>query len=72
MGDWIDRNAGTRVALAGVMSESEDQALIRDDRVLNRAYEVFGDIPEVKRVDVGESVPQEAKAGLAGMVSRSD
>jgi hypothetical protein len=45
---------------------------IWDDRVLNRAYEVFGGIPEVQLVDVGESVPQEVKEGLVGMVSRSD
>jgi hypothetical protein len=45
---------------------------IWDDRVLNRAYEVFGGIPEVELVDVGESVPQEVKEGLLGMVSRSD
>jgi hypothetical protein len=45
---------------------------IWDDRVLNRAYEVFGGIPEVELVDVGDSVPQKAKEGLVGMVSRSD
>jgi uncharacterized protein (DUF362 family) len=45
---------------------------IWDDRVLNRAYEVFGGIPEVKLVDVGESVPQDVKEGLTSMVSRSD
>jgi hypothetical protein len=45
---------------------------IWDDRVLNRAFEVFGGIPEVKLVDVGESVPQDVKQGLTSMVSRSD
>jgi hypothetical protein len=45
---------------------------IWDDRVLNRAYEVFGGIPQVKLVDVGDSVPQEVEEGLVGMVSRSD
>jgi uncharacterized protein (DUF362 family) len=45
---------------------------IWDDRVLNRAYEVFGGIPEVELVDVGDSVPQEVEEGLAGMVSRPD
>jgi uncharacterized protein (DUF362 family) len=49
-----------------------DISSIWDDRVLNRAYEVFGGIPEVKLVDVGESVPQEVKKELAGMVSRPD
>jgi hypothetical protein len=45
---------------------------IWDDRVLNRAFAVFGGIPEVKLVNVGESVPQDVKKGLLGMVSRSD
>jgi len=45
---------------------------IWDDRVLNRAYEVFGGIPEVKLIDVGASVPQDVKEGLTSMVSRSD
>ena len=45
---------------------------IWDDRVLNRAYEVFGGIPEVKLVDVRASVPQDVKEGLLGMVSRPD
>ena len=43
---------------------------IWDDRVLNRSYEVFGGIPEVKLVDVGETVPQEIRKELAAMVSR--
>jgi hypothetical protein len=45
---------------------------IWDDRVLHRAFEVFGGLPEVRLVDVGESVPQEVKEGLTSMVSRSD
>lgn len=43
---------------------------IWDDRVLNRAYQIFGGIPEVKLVDVGESVPQDLIEALAGMVAR--
>jgi uncharacterized protein (DUF362 family) len=45
---------------------------IWDDRVLNRAYEVFGGIPEIKLVDVGDSVPQETLEGLVGMVAKSN
>jgi len=45
---------------------------IWDDRVLNRAYEVFGGVPVVDLIDVGESVPEDVKEGLLGMVSRSD
>jgi hypothetical protein len=65
--------------LGGLREAAHAEGLLRndidsiwDDRVLNRAYEVFGGIPEVKLVDVGESVPQEVKEGLLGMVSRSD
>jgi hypothetical protein len=49
-----------------------DIGSIWDDRVLNRAYEVFGGIPKVELVDVGQSVPQEVKEELVGMVSRPD
>jgi hypothetical protein len=49
-----------------------DIGSIWDDRVLNRAYEVFGGIPDVELADVGNSVPQDVKEGLLGMVSRAD
>jgi uncharacterized protein (DUF362 family) len=42
---------------------------IWDDRVLNRAYQVFGGIPNVNLVDVGVSVPQKTKDELFEMVS---
>jgi hypothetical protein len=65
--------------LGGIREVRHAERLVRDDinsiwddRVLNRAYEVFGDIPEVKLVEVGESVPQALKQGLVGMLSRSD
>jgi uncharacterized protein (DUF362 family) len=45
---------------------------IWDDRVLNRSYDVFGGIPEMELVNVGESVPQEVEEALVGMVSRPD
>jgi uncharacterized protein (DUF362 family) len=45
-----------------------DMDSIWDDRVLNRAYEVFGGIPRVELVDVGDSVPPETLAKLAEMV----
>jgi len=44
---------------------------IWDDRVLNRAYEVFGGIPSVQLVDDHDSVPGDVKDALLGMVSRS-
>ena len=63
---------GRREALRAERLLRNDIDSIWDDRVLNRAYEVFGGIPEVKLVDVGESVPREVREGLVGMVSRSD
>jgi uncharacterized protein (DUF362 family) len=42
---------------------------IWDDRVLNRAYQVFGGIPSVNLVNVGGLVPQEIEEGLIEMVS---
>ena len=49
-----------------------DIETIRDDRVLNRAYEVFGGTPDVDLTIVEESVPQDLKAKLTGMLARSD
>jgi hypothetical protein len=47
-----------------------DIASIWDDRVLNRAYEIFGGIPDVEFVDAEDSVPQAVKEGLVEMVSK--
>ena len=43
---------------------------IWDDRVLNRAYEVFGGIPKVNIVDAEGSVPEDTKKKLSEMVSK--
>ncbi|MBW1769150.1 MAG: DUF362 domain-containing protein [Deltaproteobacteria bacterium] len=45
---------------------------IWEDRVLNRAYEVFGGIPKVNLVDVEDSVPKEMAKKLSVMVSKSN
>ncbi len=42
---------------------------IWDDRVLNRAYQVFDGIPNVNLVNVGGLVPKEIEEGLIEMVS---
>jgi hypothetical protein len=68
----VRRLGGLGEALHAEKLLRNDIDSIWDDRVLNRAYEVFGGIPEVKLVDVGASVPQDVKEGLLGMVSRSD
>ncbi|MBI9045624.1 MAG: DUF362 domain-containing protein [Anaerolineaceae bacterium] len=49
-----------------------DIGSIWNDRVLNRAYEVFGGIPRVKLVDPRDSVPHETKENLFEKVSKSD
>jgi uncharacterized protein (DUF362 family) len=66
----VMRLGGPREAARAERLLRNDIDSIWDDRVLNRAYEVFGGIPQVKLVDVRDSVPQEVEEGLAGMVSR--
>ena len=67
----VNRLGGIKEAVQAQKLLRNDIDSIWDDRVLNRAYEVFGDIPEVKLVDVGGTIPINILAGLAGMVSRS-
>ena len=43
---------------------------IWDDRVLNRAYEVFGGVPKVDLIDIEDSVPRDMKKQLSEMVSK--
>jgi uncharacterized protein (DUF362 family) len=43
---------------------------IWDDRVLNRAYEVFGGVPKVDLVDIENAVPGDVKKQLANLVSK--
>lgn len=45
---------------------------IWDDRVLNRAYEVFGGVPKLDLVDIEDSVPRDMKRQLSEMVSKPD
>jgi hypothetical protein len=47
-----------------------DLGSIWDDRVLNRAYQVFGGIPEVRIFNVDNTTPQKTIDILAEMVSR--
>jgi hypothetical protein len=66
----VNRLGGIKEAVHAEKLLRNDIDSIWDDRVLNRAYEVFGGVPEVKLVDVGESVPQDLIEALAGMVAR--
>lgn len=68
----VKRLGGLREAAHAEKLIRNDIDSIWDDSVLNRAYEVFGGIPSVELVNVGDSVPEELKEGLAGMVSRSE
>ena len=63
--------------LGGVADAIQAQKLVRhdirtiwDDRVLNRAYEIFGGIPRVKLVAAGQSVPEVTLRNLRGAVSK--
>jgi hypothetical protein len=66
----VMRLGGLREAVHAERLLRNDISSIWDDRVLNRAYEVFGGIPEIKLVDMGDSVPQETKEGLLERVSK--
>jgi uncharacterized protein (DUF362 family) len=65
----VNRLGGIKEAVHAEKLLRNDIDSIWDDRVLNRAYEVFGGVPEVKLVDVGEYVPQDIFEALAGMVA---
>ncbi|MGB5747524.1 MAG: DUF362 domain-containing protein [Desulfobacterales bacterium] len=63
--------------LGGVVEASQAQKLVRhdirtiwDDRVLNRAYEVFGGIPRVKLLNAGQSIPEATKSSLLDAISK--
>ena len=64
----VRRLGGLREAWRAEKLVRNDINRIWEDRVLNRAYEIFGGIPRVELVDVGDSVPQETLAGLAERV----
>jgi len=62
--------------LGGIAEAYQAQKLVRhdirtiwDDRVLNRAYEVFGGIPRVKLLNAGQSIPEATKKSLLDAVS---
>ena len=63
--------------LGGIAEAVQAQKLVRhdirtiwDDRVLNRAYEVFGGIPRVKLLNAGQSIPEATKQSLLAAVSK--
>jgi uncharacterized protein (DUF362 family) len=75
--DNLNRFVVTRLGGSGDSEHTEsllrnDLNSIWDDRVLNRAYQVFGGIPRVTLVDVENSVPQDVKEDLLTLVSIPD
>lgn len=61
--------------LGGVAEALQAQKLLRhdirtiwDDRVLNRAFEVFGGIPRVELADTGHSIPEATRRNLLNAV----
>ncbi len=54
--------------LAAERLTRNDINTIWDDRVLNRAYDLFGGVPGINLVDSNESVPPETKQRLAAAV----
>ena len=68
----VSRLGGLSEAVQAERLERNDIDSVWDDRVLNRAYEVFGGVPEIALVDVGNPVPEEVIAALKRMVSRLD
>lgn len=65
----VSRLGGLKKALHAEGIKRNDIDSIWDDRVLNRAYEVFGGIPEVKLINVEKTTPQEIIDALKDMVS---
>lgn len=65
-------NRGVVMLLGGIGQAARAQTLTRhdiktiwDDRVLNRAYQIFGGVPRVKLVDADGSIPKAIKQKLA-------
>jgi hypothetical protein len=66
----VNRLGGLRHASHAEGIQRNDIDTIWDDRVLNRAYQVFGGIPEVKLINVENTTPQEIIDELTDMVSK--
>ena len=64
----VGRLGGCRPALASQKLARNDIETIWDDRVLNRAYQVFGRIPRVLLKAANETLPAELKNELTEMI----
>jgi hypothetical protein len=66
----VTKLGGVACALTAQRLLKNQVLSIWDDRVLNRAYEVLGGVPEVALQAVDEVVPVEVKRRLVEMVKR--
>jgi uncharacterized protein (DUF362 family) len=66
----VNRLGGIREVAHAERLQRNDIDSIWDDRVLNRAYEVFGGIPRIELVDVVDAIPQEIIEVLLERVSK--
>lgn len=66
----VSRLGNLRDALHAERLKRNDIQNIWDDRVLNRAFKVFGGIPKVKFINVQDSTPQKIVDTLTELVSK--
>ena len=67
----VSRLGGFKNALRTEKLVRNDLNSIWDDRVLNRAFHVFGGIPDINIINTENTVPQVTSDILAEMVARS-
>jgi hypothetical protein len=67
----VSKLGGWGPALASEKLTKDDLHAIWDDRVLNRAYEVFGGMPRVILEAVNNALPENLKKRLSEMTTRS-
>ncbi|MCB2214010.1 DUF362 domain-containing protein [bacterium] len=68
----VRRLGGFREAIYAERPLRNNIESIWDDRVLNRAFDVFDGIPEIELINVEKSVPEELKMRLVKMISTSN
>jgi hypothetical protein len=67
----VTRLGGAKHVLGSEKLTRNDLDSIWDDRVLNRAYEIFGGIPQLSLFNVNDTVPDDILLALKEMVTTS-
>lgn len=67
----VTRLGGAKHVLGSEKLTRNDLDSIWDDRVLNRAYEIFGGIPQLSLLNVNDTVPNDILLALKEMVTTS-